>query len=124
MRRGVLIAALITLLMASQACAVEATYRGRLEVWNRTQTPIEVVGRDASFEVPACEHVVQALFVLNRYDIVDSQGRFIARHGGGGSDPANVRPAYEMVTSSGAVYSDLHPPPEPLPDCQGVVQSQ
>lgn len=119
-----LIAALGALLMVSQACAVEATYRGRLEVWNQTQTPIKVVGRDASFEVPACEHVVQALFVLNRYDIFDSSGRFIAWHGGGGSDPANVTPAYEMVTSAGAVYSESHPPPEPLPDCRGVVQGQ
>lgn len=83
-----------------------------------------VVGRDASFEVPACGHVVQGQFVLNRYDIVDSQGRFVARHGGGGSNPASVTPAYEMVTSAGAVYSDLHPPAEPLPDCRGAVQGQ
>ena len=119
-----LLAALTTLLMASQACAVEATFRGRLEIWNGMQTPIKVVRRDASLEVPACEHVVQALFVLNRYDIVDSEGRFIARHGGGGSDPSNVTPAYEMVTSAGAVYSDSRPPLEPLPDCQGVVRGQ
>ena len=114
----------VALAMTLQACAVEATYQGRVEVWNRTQTAIKVVGRDASFEVPACEHVMQPLFVLNRYDIVDSSGRFIARHGGGGSDPANVTPAYEMVTSAGAVYSDSHPPDEPLPPCQGVVQGQ
>lgn len=123
-RRRLLLAALSVLLMTSQACAVEATYRGRLEVWNRTETPIKVVGRDASFEVPACGHVVQGQFVLNRYDIVDSQGRFVARHGGGGSNPASVTPAYEMVTSAGAVYSDLHPPAEPLPDCRGAVQGQ
>jgi hypothetical protein len=119
-----LIAALTALVTVSQACAIEATYRGRLEVWNRTQTPIKVVGRDGSFEVAACQHVVEALFVLNRYDIYDSSGRFIAWHGGGGSDPANVSPAYEMVTSAGAAYSDSRPPPEPLPDCQGSVQGQ
>ncbi len=119
-----LFSALGALLMASQACAVEATYRGRLEFWNRTQTSIKVVGRDATFEVPACGHEVRDRFVLNRYDIVDSDGRFIARHGGGGSDPASVTPAYEMVTSAGAIYSDSHPPAEPLPDCQGVVQGQ
>lgn len=106
------------------SCATEATYRGHLEVWNRTQTPIRIVGQDATLEVPACGHVSQDDFVLNRYDIVDDHNRFIARHGGGGSDPKNVTPEYEMVTSSGAVYSDLKPPPEPLPECLGIVQGQ
>lgn len=116
--------ALATSIIAARACAFEPTVVGRLEVWNRTQLPIKVVGQDASFQVPPCGHVIQEGFVLNRYDIVDDQGRFIALHGGGASDPANVVPAYEMVTSAGAVYSDRHPPLEPLPPCEGVVRGQ
>jgi hypothetical protein len=116
--------AIAGLLLTLQACAIEATYRGHLEVWNRTQTPIGIVGRDTTFEVPACGHVSHDNFVLNQYDIVDDQNRFIARHGGGGSNPASVTPAYEMVTSNGAVYSDLKPPAEPLPECQGVAKGQ
>jgi hypothetical protein len=112
-------------LILLQACsAVEATYRGKIEVWNRTQAAIKIVGRDASFDVPACGTVTESDFVLNRYDIEDAQGRFVARHGGGGSNPASVTPAYEVVTSAGAVYSDLNPPPSPLPACQGIVQGQ
>ena len=68
--------------------------------------------------------MVEDDFVLNRYDIEDDHGRFIAWHGGGGSDPAAVTPAYEMVTSAGAVYADVKPPPEPLPPCEGVVKGQ
>jgi hypothetical protein len=105
-------------------CAIEPTFRGTLEVWNRTEAPITIVGRDASFGVPACSHVVQEAFVLNRYDIVDDQGRFIARHGGGGSDPAHVIAAYEMVTSAGADSADRNPPQEPLPACAGVLEGQ
>ena len=123
-RPAILATVLIALVTTLQACAIEATYRGRIEVWNRTQSPINFVGRDSSFDVPACGHVVKDQFVLNRYDIVDSQGRFIARHGGGGSNPSNVTPMYEMVTSGGAVYSDLHPPPEPLPVCVGIIVGQ
>jgi hypothetical protein len=119
-----LVVALATSLIAASACAVEATFIGRLEVWNRTLLPIKVVGRDGSFEVPACGHVTQDRFVLNRYDIVDDQDRFVARHGGGGSDPANVTPSFELVTSAGAIYSDFHPPPEPLPACDGVIKGQ
>jgi len=107
-----------------QACLIEATYRGRIEVLNRTESPIKIVGRDASFEVPACGDVVREGFVLNRYDIEDAAGRFVARHGGGGSDPQHVTPAYEMVTSAGAVYSDMSPPPQPLPECVGTIQGQ
>jgi hypothetical protein len=116
--------ALAGALLALQACAVEATYRGHIEVWNRTEAPIKVVGREATFLVPACGHVSKDGFVLNRYDIVDDQDRFIAWHGGGGSNPASVTSAYEMVTSDGAIYSDFKPPAEPLPECRGVVKGQ
>ncbi len=115
---------LATCLVTLSACAVEATYRGHLDVWNRTTTPVRVVGSDATLVVPGCAHVSSDRFVLNRYDIVDSEGHFIARHGGGGSDPANVTPMFEMVTSSGAVYSDSHPPPAPLPTCAGTIAGQ
>jgi hypothetical protein len=124
MRRAVLVAAIAASLMVVAACAVEATYTGKIEVWNRTQSAIKVVGRDSSFDVPACGQVVRDGFVLNRYDILDSQGRFIARHGGGGSNPASATPAYEMVTSAGANYSNPNPPPEPLPACDGVITGQ
>lgn len=115
---------LVVTALGLSACATEATYRGHLEVWNRTQTAISIVGRDATLEVPACGHMSQDDFVLNRYDIIDDHGRIIARHGGGGSNPENVTPEYVMVTSGGAVYSDLKPPPQPLPECQGAVQGQ
>jgi hypothetical protein len=116
--------ALAALIVALTGCAVEATYTGHIEVWNRTVTPVKVIGQGATLTVPACGHVVSDEFVLNSYDIVDDQGRFIARHGGGGSNPSNVTPVYEMVTSEGAVYSDSTPPPEPLPPCEGVIQGQ
>lgn len=117
-------AAVAALVVALTGCAVEATYIGHIEVWNRTLAPIRVVGQGATLDVPACGHVTSDEFVLNRYDIVDDQGRFIARHGGGGSDPSHVTPAYEMVTKDGAVYSDSTPPPEPLPPCEGVIEGQ
>ena len=121
---GIGLVALLALAASVQGCAIEATYRGHIEVWNRTQSMLKIVGQDSTFEVPPCGHVVEDQFVLNRYDIVDAQGRFIARHGGGGSNPSDVTPIYEMVTSAGAVYSDLHPPPEPLPACVGTVVGQ
>ena len=43
--------------------------RGHLEVWNRTQTPIWIVGQEVTFEVPACGHAAQDNFVLDRYDV-------------------------------------------------------
>ena len=122
--RRLLAAGLAALLLVVWGCAIEPTYAGRIEVWNRTQTQIKVVGRDSSLEVPACGHAVADRFVLNRYDIVDDHGGFVARHGGGGSDPTDVTPAYEMVTSAGAIYSDSKPPPEPLPPCAGVIKGQ
>lgn len=124
MRNGVCVVALAIAMLALAACAIEATYRGHIEVWNRTETPIRVVGRDGSFAVPACGHVSRDDFVLNRYDILDDHDRFIAWHGGGGSNPANVTPMYEVVTSNGAIYSNLRPPPSPLPACAGVVTGQ
>jgi hypothetical protein len=111
-------------LLILQTCAIEATYRGHLEVWNRTEALIRVVGREETLVVPACSHISRDDFVLNRYVITDDQGRFIAWHGGGGSNPASVTPVYEMITSEGAIYSDLKPPPEPLPPCSGTVRGQ
>lgn len=122
--RHVLLLGLAAALLGLGGCAIEATYDGKIEVWNQTQTPIKVVGRDATFDVPACGHIVRDSFVLNRYDIVDDNGGFIARHGGGGSDPSDVTPAYELVTSAGAIYSDSKPPPEPLPPCEGTIKGQ
>ena len=121
-RLAVLAGALLTL----QACSlpIEATYRGRIEVWNRTLSVIRIVGREVSFEVPPCGHVTQEQFILHRYDIIDDRGRFIARHGGGGSNPASVIPSYEVITSEGAAYFSQKPPPQPFPECRGVVQGQ
>lgn len=106
------------------ACAVEATYRGRLEVWNRTETPIQIIGRERNLVVPPCGHIVVDDFVLNRYFIADAEGRSVAWHGGGGSDPAHVLPAFEVVTAEGAIYSSAEPPQEPLPPCQGILEGQ
>ena len=92
--------------------------RGRLEVWNRTQTPISIVGQELTFEVPACGHVAQDNFVLDRYDVHDDQNRFIAWQGSGGSHVA-----YELVTSAGAV-EDAKPPADPLPTCGGAATGQ
>lgn len=113
---------LLTILVA--ACAVEATYRGRLEVWNRTEAPIKIIGRERTLVIPPCQHVVADDFVLNRYYIADADGRFVAWHGGGGSNPAHVLPAFEVVTAEGAVYSSSEPPAQPLPPCRGVLEGQ
>lgn len=121
-----LIGAIIVMLVL-QGCEfalIEPTYRGRIEVWNRTEAPIKVVGREATIDVPACEHVAQDGFVLNSYDLYDARGGFLARHGGGGSGPNDVTPVYEMVTSDGAIYSDRTAPAEPLPECRGVAVGQ
>ena len=115
--------ALATSLIAAKACAFEPSVVGRLEVWNRTQLPIKIVGQDATFDVPACGYATRDGFLLNRYEIVDDQGRFIALHGGGSGSSHGI-PAYEMVTSAGAIYADTHPPLEPLPPCEGVVRGQ
>ncbi len=124
MKPSMALGVLSVLLGVVGACSIEPTYVGKLEVWNRTETAIAVVGRNENLDVPACGHAEATKFVLNRYDIVDDLGRFIARHGGGGSDPSRVDPAYEMVTNEGAIYSDSKPPAEPLPACDGTVRGQ
>lgn len=107
------------------ACAIEATYRGHIEIWNRTETPIKIIGRERTLVVPPCGHLAADDFVLNRYFIADAEGRFVAWHGGGGSDPARVLPAFEVVTADPALlYSSSDPPPEPLPPCRGILKGQ
>ncbi len=106
------------------ACAIEPTYRGHIEIWNRTETPIEIIGRERNLVVPPCGHLAADDFVLNRHDIADAEARFVAWHGGGGSNPASVLPAFELVTAEGAVYSSSEPPPEPLPPCRGTLGGQ
>src|SRR5262249_31995105 len=119
----VLAATLLSVTLA--ACAIEATRTGTLEIWNRTEAPIRVVGRDASFEIPACGHAAEEHFVLNRYDIVDDQGRFVVLQGGGGWDPAHPDVAYEVIPAAAVdFYMGSTPPPEPLPPCSGVLQGQ
>jgi hypothetical protein len=92
----------------------QPTFRGHLEVWNRTQAPITIVGRELTFAVPACGHAAQDDFVLNRWDIHDDRDRFVRGLGGSG---------YAMVTGDGAVFLSS-PPPEPLPPCEGVIEGQ
>lgn len=100
----------------------ERTYRSDLEVWNRTEAPVNVVGRDATFEVPACGYVAQPDFVVNRWEMHDDQGRFIFVSGGGGGD----RPTYIMMSTDPELmtYALVAPPTEPLPPCEGVIKGQ
>lgn len=100
----------------------ERTYRADLEVWNRTTAPIYIVGRDATIRVPACEHVAQRRFVINRFEMHDDQDRFFFQSGGGGGD----RPIYIMLSTMPDTmgYFLPDPPGEPLPPCQGVIEGQ
>jgi hypothetical protein len=93
-------------------------YRGHLEVWNRTTTPIDIVGLEQTFEVPACGHVARDDFDLDRYDIHDDHGRFVAWRGGGGHERA-----FEMVTGVGPTAL-AGPASNPLPPCAGVLVGQ
>lgn len=110
--------AVLGLLVALQGC--EPTYRGLLDVWNRTEAPIKVVGREGTVVVPACDHVSQENFVLNRFEIHDDQDGFIMGLTAGGSDA----PAYIVVTSEGVSYLANTPLSDALPECHGIVRGQ
>jgi hypothetical protein len=94
---------------------VEADRRGSLEVWNRTEAPIRIVGKDATLEVPACGHESRPNFVLNRFQVRSAAGDFITQLGGG-----------LVMFRAGIVesYTLLSPPPDPLPPCEGLVHGQ
>lgn len=114
---GVLTLAVIPL--AVGGCAIERTRVGRIEVWNRTLGTITVAARGGgSFDVGPCSHAAQDRFVLNRYEILDGRGGFIALHGG--SETAG----YELVTKDGAESATAAPRPESLPPCEGVIVGQ
>lgn len=112
----VLVAAILPLVVG---CAIERTRVGRLEVWNRTLGTITVAGRGGGrFDVGPCSHAAQERFVLNRYEILDGRGGFIALHGGG------EMAGYELVTKDGAESSTAAPRPESLPTCEGIIVGQ
>jgi hypothetical protein len=92
-------------------------HRGQIEVVNRTQTLIWVVGSEQSFAVPACGQVTQDNFVLDRFDLYDDRNRFILRTGG--------RDAFSLlVTSGGPSFLPAPAPGSPLPPCLGAAVGQ
>lgn len=101
----------------------EADRRGRLEVWNRTRTPITIVAKHDTVVVPACDHVARDDLVLNRLEIRDDHDRLVMIGTGGGPGPIYLMATGDGVHDAGPGRSNA-PPAEPLPPCEGTIKGQ
>jgi hypothetical protein len=92
----------------------EVNYRAPLTVLNRTTAEVIVYSQAVTINVPACQEIDVPNFLINSWQVT-SPGRDMIRSAGGHSEEHS----YLIVTG---VVRQVAARPDPLPDCNGLLQ--
>jgi hypothetical protein len=116
-----LLLAMSILAAAAETCGLDqlngpgqASYRGTMTIFNRTEQEITVTAEGRVVTVAACEEATAEDFLLNSWNLT-SPGRD-AFHGGGGFSSLQ---AFLVVTN---VPTQTDQRPGSLPACEGLLQ--
>ena len=93
---------------------------GRLEVWNTSQSPIQVVGEDHRDTIPACGHlVIDSYPIRPRVEITTASGdsSIVAADTGTAAQPDTF---YLVVSDDGVEYKSVTKPPDTIAPCEAA----
>jgi hypothetical protein len=93
----------------------QVDFHGTLTVLNRTTAEVTLTSGDREVQVPACDEATVSDFTINWWTLTSPE-RDTFHSGGGDYGPAS----FLVVTD---VVSQVDSRPDPLPDCEGLLQS-